>query len=194
MKQKADFYKLTPDNFRRMEDAEVYFMRFNNRSGWAMAIIHEPTGTIALHTDYGDWTYSWSKAGLGDRTVKGFLCDGHFDYFADKFERGKKDVFDLDATVAAINDAIAEVADDNPITWDDDTLSEVHAWLEEEAPGEPHEFMDSAPAALHKLSSELYEYFVYDKRPEYYWLRDGVLPALVEELKKTLPETAKQEA
>lgn len=192
MKHEPDFYKLTPENFRRMEDAEVYSMRFANRSGWAIAFIHEPTGTVCLRTDYGDWSFSWPSPGRGNCTLKEFLCGGHFEYLADKFEQGRSRRFDFESTVLNIKNKIAEASDDKPYTCDEDLVREMNDWLDEEAQNDTALFIDRMPSALSKLLGDApYEYMVYDRDYRFYWLRDGILPALVEELRKTLVVTSK---
>lgn len=193
MKQPEEFYKLEASNWQTRTPAEVFSCGFGKASGWAILIIHSETGTVAIHSDYGDWTFSWSKAGLGERTIKEFLCysgRGCYDYLANKFMQGVKDVFDKDATVRRLQDLIAEACDDKPITWHEDRCKEMNEWLEEEAPDNAELFYERLPEDFHKLldGNPVYEEFVYDKPHEFYWLRDGVLPALINELRKTMPK------
>lgn len=189
MKNSETFCKLTARDFKRLPDAEVYFCRFANRSGWAMAILHEATGTVAIHSDYGDWVYSWPAPGRGTPTLKEFLCGGSYDYLACKFEQGRKEKYDHDATVRKWRDTLlAEAQDEKPITWNDDRARAMVDWLEEEAPHDPALLIERLTDDWKELLGEnAYEELVYDREPRFYWLRDGVLPALVDEIKKTLP-------
>ena len=188
MAKKPDgFYKLTASEFQRLPDAVVYSCRFSSRSGWAIAIFHEETGTVAIHSDYGDWIYSWAAPGRGEGTLKEFFCHGSYDYMACKFEQGRKEKFDKEQTIKDIEDEIAEKQDAQPITWNDDRVQPLKDWLEDHAPDDSSLFYERMPQDLHRLLGDAaYEHFAYDREPSFYWLRDGVLPALVEEVRKTL--------
>ncbi len=172
-----------------MTDAEVYFCRFNERAGWAMIMLHEQTGSVAIHSDYGDWLFSWPSPGRGQGSLKDFICDGSYDYLASKFENGRKERFDLEQTVKNMEDKIAEAADEKPITWHQDRCAALNEWLNDEAPSEPTLFIERMPEDLRELLGDSpWEDLVYDHEPRFYWLRDGILPALVAEIKKTIPK------
>jgi len=188
-KKPDEFYKLGAEGFRAWTPAEVFSCRFEKRHGWAIIILHEETGTVAIHSDYGDWVYSWPAPGRGDCTLKEFVCHGSYDYMAGKFMQGVPEKFDLEQTVKDILDEIAEKQDAMPSTWNDDRVQPLKDWLEEDPPDSPELFYERMPADLSELlGSDMHEnFFCYDQPIAFYWLRDGILPALVEELRKTMP-------
>ena len=123
-------YTLKIKTFERRDGAELYYARFEG-SGWAILILDEGTGMVAIHSDWGDWTYSWPMPGRGTPSLKRFLgkCDYH--YLAGKFcrERYEFDVFAYCATdprdmlaaadpVGPDNDAcLAALARDAATVW-----------------------------------------------------------------------------
>lgn len=193
-KKPDDFYKLTAKSFFRRNDAEVYSCRFEKTMGWAIMLLHEETGTVAIHSDYGDWVFSWPAYGRGQCTLKEFLCDpgDSYDYLANKFEQGRKEKYDHEATKRKLSDTLlAEAADEKPITWNDDRVSDMRGWLEDEAPDHPEMFIERLTDDWKELlGDEPWEHLVYDRAPSFYWLRDGILPALISEIRKTMPAKA----
>lgn len=188
IKNPDTFCKLAAKNFARIEDAEVYSTRFDKQFGWAIMILHEQTGTVAIHSDYGDWVFSWPAPGRGPYTLKEFICHGSYDYMACKFEQGRSEQFDKDQTIKDIEDEIAEKQDAQPSTWNDDRVRPIRDWLEEDAPDSPELFYERMPEDLANLLGDAPgDFFVYDRRASFYWLRDGILPAIVEELRKEFP-------
>lgn len=192
MKNPETFCKLVAENFKPLEGAEVFSCRFVKRGGWAIIFLHEQTGTVAIHSDYGDWVFSWPANGRGPRTLKEFVCEGSYDYMAGKFTMSLRDVFDKQQTIKNIENEIAERQDSNPIIWNDDRVAPLKEWLDEEAPDSADLFYERAPALFSAiLGDHVSEYFEYDRPASFYWLRDGVLPALVSEIRKTLPAKVK---
>ena len=86
-------YRLVATNFKASGPAEVFTCRFEDRAGWAVMMIHDHTGTVAIDSDYGSWVYSWTSAGRGQKSIKEFLCNCSCDYLASKFEQGRPEVF-----------------------------------------------------------------------------------------------------
>ncbi len=191
MKDSETRCRLVATNFKQLSGAEVFSCRFGDRAGWAIILLHEETGTVAIESDYGKWIFSWPSPGRGQCTLREFICHGSYDYMANKFLAGQKERWDKERTIAGISDAIAEACDEQPITWHEDRCKELNDWLEDEAPDYDHEvmFIERMPKDMHELlGGAPWEYLKFDQQPEFYWLRDGVLPALVTELRKTMPK------
>lgn len=69
------------------------------REGWAFIYLDLGMGTVSIHSDWGDWAYSWSKAGLGDRPLASFLCECDNDYLINKFNGGRREYLDFEVTL-----------------------------------------------------------------------------------------------
>lgn len=184
MKNPEEFCKLVPMNFERKQDAEVYSCRFEKpRCGWAIIMFHEQTGTIAIHSDFGDWVYSWPSPGRGKCTLKDFFCNGSYDYMACKFEMGKKDIFHAENTRRKLLNLLKESRGDLENKKSKTFYRELHD--EAEYGGSASDFYDSLSHELkHWLGGDWHENIAWDRRPTFYWLRDGILPALVTALRK----------
>ncbi|MDD5301475.1 MAG: hypothetical protein PHS14_00085 [Elusimicrobia bacterium] len=182
-----EFYKLKAEKFVRRTDAEVYSTRFDKQYGWAIIILHEETGVVAITSDYGDWTYSWPSPGRGNCTLKEFVCHGSYDYMACKFEGGKPEEFDGAATRAAFTKRLFQQRRDRSIQKEE--ARDVYDSLEAcEWGGNVEGLYLSADEDLRKwMGSEWYEFNVFTRGHKFYWLRDGILPAIVDEIRKTLP-------
>ncbi len=160
MKNPEKFCKLVADKFKSITPAEVFSCRFEKRGGWAILFLHEETGTVAIHSDYGDWVFSWPAPGRGPGTLKEFICHGSYDYMACKFMMGEKERFDLDQTIKDIEDEIAEKQDSMPSTWNDDRVKPLKEWLEEGPPDSPELFHERMPEDLRELlGPDMHEMF-----------------------------------
>lgn len=173
--------------------AEVYQYRLNDYD-WAVVFIDEASGTVAIHSSYGEWSFCWPANGRGTRTLKEFLCysgSGCYDYLANKFMQGVKEEFDYEQTVKDIQDIVAEACDDKPISYPEDFSREVNEWLED---GDGSDSCMSAEIFYERMPSKLQglvdpcSVFAYRKPHKFYWLRDGVLPAIIGELRKIMPQ------
>lgn len=184
-------FKLEARAFRRVTDAEVYSCRFNNRAGWAVLILHDETGTVAVHSDYGDWVYSWPRPGRGECSLREFLASCSEEYVAQKFMgRDERRIFDFDGTVKAFKEAIIQSRRErnldqekarslfNDVVDMEEIESEDLFW--ERLSGDLHDFIDG----------DYYGYAAHKPEAGYLWLRDGILPALLAEIRKTKPEAA----
>jgi hypothetical protein len=187
IKNPETFCKLVAENFKRLTDAEFYYTRFDKQFGWAMIMLHEETGTVAIHSDYGDWVFSWPSPGRGSGTLKEFICHGSYDYMACKFDTGRKEEFDADATEAAFKKILFDMRRLKEIGKE--KARDVFDGLDDaEYSGTSETFYHSLPSVVTDwLEGDWYENIVYDHSAKFYWLRDGILPALVTELSKTLP-------
>lgn len=194
MHQKPEFYHLKARSFSSSEPCEVYSARFD-ACGWAIIFLHEQSGTVAIHSDYGDWVFSWPANGRGERTIKEFICEAGFDYLAGKFEHGKEREFDLEATKKRLVEGLNETISGDPGLILKGTVAEMKEWLDEDCPENPILMNENMPEDWLKVTGGApYEFFVYDHPQSFYWLRDGILPALIAELRKTLPEKKTAEA
>lgn len=159
--------------------AEVFYFRFKN-CGWAVVFIDEDTGTVSIHSDYGDWNFSWPAPGRGDSTVKEFFCTTDCDYLAMKFmlgRRGEIRKFDHEATVIAFKKRIIERRREEHIG----KAAARELFDEMEDHTEDHEVM-----FVEHLSKEMCE--LYDNGPwefleqretaDFLWLKHGILPAI----------------
>lgn len=168
---------LTIQNFRRREDAEVYSFRWRS-GGWAVVLMHEETGIVAIESDHGDWVYSWPKPGRGDCSLREFVSDASCGYLAQKFTRGQPDRLDWEATEKRIREKLDGHAEQESLEED---LEMLHVNTVEQ-------FLIEASDELKAvLSDNFSELFAYDRPQEYYWLSDGILPAFQAELKRLPP-------
>lgn len=191
IKNPETFCKLTVDNFHERTKAEVYSCRFDRTFGWAIIMLHEETGTVAIHSDYGDWVFSWPSPGRGEGTLKEFICHGSYDYMASKFDSGRKEEFNADAThEAMVKDLIAERRAHHIYDMTKEKAREIYDDLEN---AEWSSTVENFYATVEGEGKEWlaarnwHESVVYSPSAKFFWLRDGILPALVAELRKTLP-------
>lgn len=92
-----------------VSEGTVYSMRFDNRCGWAVAIVSDATGMLSITSDWGNWSFRWNLRGMPDGcTLTQFLpqCDG--DYVARKM-LGSTQQYDPDATERAWKARICEL-------------------------------------------------------------------------------------
>lgn len=184
-----DFFKLTASFFRARSDASVFSCRFEKSVGWAILFLHEETGTVAIHSDYGDWVHSWPAPGRGEVSLREFVCHGSYDYMAHKF-MGKDgaEEFDFVGTVKEIRDQILDRRRARDL--DKDKARELFDDLEREEEttdeGRFWENLDHDVAEF--IENDFFAYARHQVSATFRWLRDGILPALVEELRKTLPK------
>lgn len=180
----SGYFSLKVLRFTGPAPAEVYYTRFEG-SGWALLIIDSDTGTVAIHSDYGDWTFSWPSPGRGPCTIKEFLCRGDFDYLANKFD-SSRDLFDHEATVRSMVEQILDDRRSHAVDKED-ARNAYNALQEMEECDEDGHFLDAADDALNEyFDNQVYEMFFYKKSGKFLRLKHGILPAIIEELRKTL--------
>lgn len=82
-----------------------YDLRLPNHS-WAIITLGEPGGVLQILSDWGAWGYAWPNH--GDPSFRHFLVrmSGSPDYLVGKLTRGRKDDFDLPATMVRIRQLI----------------------------------------------------------------------------------------
>lgn len=160
------------------------FSFFFDRGDWAFVFIDEKSGSVAIHSSYGDWSHSWPSPGRGDCTLKEFICHGSYDYMACKFESGRPEEFDGDATQKSFTERLLKQRRGGDIEKEEarslyDDL-EVCEWN-----GSVEAFYLSVDDDLKKwMGGEWYEFVSYCRKPRFYWLRDALLPLIVTELRK----------
>lgn len=79
--------------------AERYDMRSPEGEGWAIFVIDEKLGFVAVQSDFCDYQYMWPNHGR--KSLKHFLTSGDVSYFLNKFTRGERK-FDITQTVNEI--------------------------------------------------------------------------------------------
>jgi len=68
---------------------ETYRFNVHEKHGWFIIYIDERNGTFAIHSDYGDYCFSWPNVCRGDETLKEFLFKrADWDYVINKFSYG----------------------------------------------------------------------------------------------------------
>ncbi len=182
-------YTLEAEKFQRRVGCELYSCRFSNRSGWALLILDEETGAVTIQSDYGDWSFIWPPAAHGRKSLKHFLCEGDFHYLAGKFMgRADIDVFDFDATISEMKREIAEDRRARAIEKQEarDLFDELDRMDDESSEDLFYTNLDRTVSD--HFSGEPFLLFQHKKKPEYLWLLHGILPALIGELRKLLPE------
>ena len=189
MRKEFKVEKLIPSLVEKL-DAEMYYLRFAP-TGWAILFLHEGTGAVSIQSDWGDWSHYWPPRAHGRTSLKAFLCEGDFDYLADKFMGRTEDEFDLEGTVKAIKKRIVEARWQHDLSKDDAReLIEEAELMAEEGPVRDV-LLDGMSATMRRLlGGEHWPIIEYRKPAKYLWLRDGVLPALVDELRRHLPMAA----
>ena len=87
--------------------AEKYTI-LNERGSWLASIfLDDLLGQISIQSDYGSYSYWWSKNGRGTETLKEFLSRTNDGYVMDKFGYGgKNDHFFSQKTVDRIKEEI----------------------------------------------------------------------------------------
>ena len=102
---------------------EVYRLKSNKPYWWAIITLDEETGTFSVHSDYGDYAYSWTSRGKGI-SLKEFLIRLEKDdnYLMEKLSNGKRE-FDLDKTIEAIEKDFQDALIDSP--WHPDAIQGV---------------------------------------------------------------------
>lgn len=171
---------------------DVYYLRFQ-QIGWAIVLIDERTGTIAIHSDFGDWTHSWNPQHTGRPSLKHFITDGSFEYLADKFYHGRKDgtEFDSEATIKRFREGIDEDVNGGNLSEGKantliDELNELDDYRDAQ------EFYSDMPKHLSEyLGGDAYEYFVYSHTHAHKLLQNELLPEIAEVFKRELEEVVK---
>jgi hypothetical protein len=184
-------FSLKITSFKGPTAAEVYSFRIGH-GDWGVLLLDEASGTVSINSSYGDWANSWTAAGRGAGvTLKEFFCSCGPDYLADKLD-DSKDQFDQEATIRDMRRQIVEERrgrgvdkEDARKAWDglDDMAIENY-----ESADRFHDDLDRDVDEY--FQGEAFHFLSYKKASEYLWLRYGVLPALLEELRKTLPAIA----
>ena len=96
---------------------EKYSIRLPNMQGWAEIALDDGTGSVLIHSDFGDWAHHWHKDHHGCQSIKHFLVQSgsDHDYMMGKFG-GAKTTFDARKTAQLMIDYLKEM---NDITEDD---------------------------------------------------------------------------
>jgi len=88
---------------RHVGGAPVYVARWGSGWEWATIMIDENTGTLAITSSFGNWSFTWGKHALGCPTLHGFLSGTHSDYVASKcIPRDCREVYDFEVTKQAL--------------------------------------------------------------------------------------------
>jgi len=89
--------------------ADVYSFRFNHY-GWAIFTVCNDTGELSIQSDWGDWSYRWSHAGIGEgRTLAGFLAIADKHYLSRKLMPDEqRKVPDYESTLESLREVILE--------------------------------------------------------------------------------------
>lgn len=175
--------------FEQKGGTELYDIRFSDFS-WAFLLINEEIGIVSIVSDYGNWSAVWMPKHHGRQSLKHFIAEGDCDYLAKKLMRDEdRRQFNCDRTIDRIKEQLLSSRRDGSIEADearslyDDIegmerdVSEDLFW--ERVPGDVHDFLDGDYSSL----------ACFDPTNELLWLRDGILPALVAELKKKIERT-----
>ena len=79
-------------------EGAVYHLRFGG-CGWAVVVVSDMTGMLAITSDWGNWSHRWNPEHLGAPSLTAFLARGSYDYLANKLiPGGETRVLDYDAT------------------------------------------------------------------------------------------------
>lgn len=92
---------------------EQYIIRLPNLNGWAIIFLDEKTGTLSIHSDFGNWAYSWHS--IGCATLKQFLTECDDDYLCRKF-CGSKEFVNVKKTIKEIRREILEKRENDEIS------------------------------------------------------------------------------
>lgn len=185
--QAEDRHKLIAVGFKRLPDAEIYACGFGRGSGWAYLIIDESSGIVSIVSDYGSWSNIWTPKAHGRKSLKHFMVEGDFDYMARKFIPGEKmREFDGQKTIDYMKVAVIE--NRRARDFDKDKARELWDRIDAMDP------TASSEGFFHDIDKEVGELFDWDyggiarysQTSEFLWLKYGVLPALVRDIKKTL--------
>lgn len=170
------------------KQTDMYHFRFKP-SGWALVFIDEPTGTLAIHSDWGDWAFSWPNPGRGTGTLKQFLANGSYDYLAGKLTMGKQDEFDLDASRNAMYVKLQSAVDVLRITRKEH--KELVTELEDSHEQSPELWVERWSRGLSEALGECpWEEFIHTPNRDFLSLRDRLLPAIVHRLTLSYGEKA----
>lgn len=90
--------------------ADVYSFKDPVRHTWAIFTVCDATCELSVQSDFGNWSYRWHQAGLGDATLTAFLPTCDRDYIARKLlpERAMQEEIDPDATLREIRSQIIQ--------------------------------------------------------------------------------------
>ena len=172
------FYSLKTKSVARYE-AEVFYFRFE-RCGWAVVFVDEKTGTIGIHSDYGDWNFSWPKPGRGDCMLKEFFDEADCDYLARKFMLGRRseiEEFDQEATKRSFVKELIERRREERIKKQAARLlfneleghdEDSEVLFVERLSGDWHDFFDGTP----------WDFLKRRTRADFLCLKYGILPAI----------------
>lgn len=171
--------------------AEKYTIRNENNNWLASIFLDDELGQISVQSDYGSYSYWWTKTGRGTETLKEFLSRANSDYVMDKFGYGgKNDHFYSSKTIDKIRQEILETRKNRRITKkeardcfyeldevDDDynTSQELYTELDRWATTTMELIYNNSPYDIP---------WVNDTHPQLKAFMDKVWPLFIEEIKK----------
>lgn len=103
----------------RRASGEVFSMIFKNDRGWAVVLIDEDSGTLAIVSNHGKWIYRWQFTGCNPRALKDFLAASDRHGLSKKLS-GDSDEFDVayewlcDGIIPAIQRELIRMVDERP--------------------------------------------------------------------------------
>lgn len=82
-----------------VSEGTVYTLRFDNTFGWAVVVVSDATGMLAITSDWGEWAFRWNLRGMPEgHTLTQFLATTDGDYVARKFLGAAAREYDPDGT------------------------------------------------------------------------------------------------
>lgn len=139
------------ENSVKVSECKKYSVHEKTGS-WAIIFFDEPSKTVAIHSDWGNWSYHWHN--IGEQTLAEFLADCDEDYLMGKFS-GRKNKFNFDKTVEAIKKDIVSQRRQGNIDG-----IKARIWFDEI---DHIEYTDSLDVfCMHLQNSDMHEYDLCD--------------------------------
>lgn len=182
--------------FKRSSAATTYVLLGDDRgwTSWACCTINDVTGELSVSSDWESWSYSWNPRHLGrigsngePATLTEFIADrdpGHCDYLACKLCPSQRmQEFDEERTVDEIQRRIIDRRRDGNLSRD--RARELYDDAEElRCETDMTEFVrETEEHELPQWAFDRCEDIVMSPTRAYRFLRDSILPALVEACK-----------
>jgi hypothetical protein len=182
--ERPDWIPQLTEKHGKHATVEVYRFWFKPH-GWVFFYIDEEFGTLAIHSDHGDWTHTWNPAHTGKKTLKDFIISANEDYLTGKLTMGRKDAkeWDPDATKKHLIQCAKEAGDETR-----SSLNEAFAMSTWEWEQGPDLWMHTAPQEAWDAFPDLYEYAIREETSGVQYLRHAFLPFFRQWLKDNKPK------
>lgn len=167
-------------------ESQVFSVKYEGGAWADMIIVPKNNGeywNVILHTDWGVWSYSWSKSGMG-KGINNFLVGADDEYLIDKFTKGRNMIYDGKATASACRTIVEKSFIPDLNKWEKDNLED--EFDEIESFESPKDFMMCLdPIISEILGNDSHELIRTVWHPCEQYFFENIFPDLISLIKKS---------